>query len=44
MSAPITLMTGTALSHNYGILVSVDNPVSCAQADGNNSMSSAPFG
>ena len=42
MSAPVPLMTGTALSHNFGILTSVDNPVSCAQAYGNDSMSYAP--
>ena len=40
-SAPIPLMTGNAPSLNFGILASVDNPVSCAQADGNDSMSSA---
>ena len=40
MSAPVLLMTGTALSHNSGILASVDNPVSCAQANENDSMSS----
>ena len=39
MSAPIPLMIGTALSHNSGILASMDNPVSFAQADGNSSMS-----
>ena len=44
MSASILLMTGTALSHNSGILDFVDNPVSCVQADGNGSMSSAPSG
>ena len=41
-SAPIPLMIGNASSHNSKILASVDNPVSCAQADGNDSMSSAP--
>ena len=40
MSAPTLLMIGTALSHNSGIPTSVDNPVSCAQADDNDSMSS----
>ena len=44
MSAPVPLMTGTTLSHNSGILASMDNQVSCAQADGNDSMSSAPSG
>ena len=44
MSAPVPLMTGTTLSHNSGIPTSVDNPVSCAQADGNGSMSSAQSG
>ena len=42
--APVPLMTGTALSHNFGIPASVDNPVSCAQVDGNGNMSSAPSG
>ena len=41
-SVPIPLMTGNAPSHNFGILAFVDNPVSCAQTDGNDSMSSAP--
>ena len=44
MSAPIPLMTRTELSPNFGILNSMDNLVSCAQADSNDSMSSAPFG
>ena len=42
VSAPVPLMTGTVLSHNSGIIASVDNLVSCAQADGNDSMSFAP--
>ena len=42
VSLPVSLMIGTALSHNSGILASLDNPVSCARADGNDSMSSAP--
>ena len=42
MSALVPLMIETALSHNSGILAFVDNPVSCAQADGNDSMSSTP--
>ena len=37
-SASVTLMTRTTLSHNSGILASVDNPVSCAHADDNDSM------
>ena len=41
-STPAPLMIGNAPSHNSGIIASVDNPVSCAQADGNDSMSSAP--
>ena len=41
-SAPVPLMTGNALSHNSWILASVDNPISCAQADGNDNMSCAP--
>ena len=44
MSAPVPLMTGTALSHNSRILAFVDNPFSCAQANGNRSMSSALVG
>ena len=42
--APVPLMTRTTLSQNSEILTSVDNPVSCAQVDGNDSMSSAPSG
>ena len=42
VSTPVPLMTGTALSHNVGIPASVENPISCAQADGNDSMSSTP--
>ena len=42
VSAPVPLMTGTTLSHNSGIPASMDNPVSCAQADDNGSMSSIP--
>ena len=40
VSAPVPRMTGTELSHNSRILASVDNPVLCAQANGNDSMSS----
>ena len=42
VSTLVPLMIGTALSHNSWILASMDNPVLCAQADGNDSMSSAP--
>ena len=41
---PVPLMTRTALSHNSGIPASIDNLVSCAQADGNGNMSFAPSG
>ena len=44
VSTLVPLMTRTTLSHNSRIPASVDNLVSCAQADGNDSMSSAPFG
>ena len=44
VSTPMPLMTGTALSHNSGIPASVDNPVSCSQVDGNDSMSFSPHG
>ena len=44
MSAPVPLMTGTALSDNSGIPAFVDNPVSCAQVDGKRKMSSALAG
>ena len=37
----VPLMTGTRVSHNPGILVFEDNPVSCVQADDNGNMSSA---
>ena len=40
-SVLVPLMTGNVPSYNSGILASMDNPVSCAQADGNDSMSSA---
>ena len=42
--APVPLMTGTALSYNSRIPTFVDNPFSCAQADGNRSMSLALAG
>ena len=44
VSVHVPLMTRTALSHNSGILASVDNPISCSQADGNDNMSSASSG
>ena len=44
MFALVPLMTGTTLSHTSGILASMDNVVSCAQADGNDSMTSTPSG
>ena len=40
MSECVPLMTGTEVSHDSGILASVGNPVSYAQADGNDNMSS----
>ena len=40
MSAPVPLMTGTAMSHNSEILSSERNPASYVQADGSGSMSS----
>ena len=42
ISASISLMSGTTLSHDFRIPAFMDNPVSCAQADGNGSMSSTP--
>ena len=41
-SVPVPLMIGNVSSHNLGILASMDNPVLCSQADGNDSMSYAP--
>ena len=41
---PVPLMTGTEVSRILGIPASVDNPVSCVQANGNGSMSSTPSG
>ena len=38
-STHVSLMIGTVMSHNFMIPAPVDNPVSCAQADGNGSMS-----
>ena len=43
-SAHVLLMIGTVMSHNSVIPSFVDNPVSCAKADGNGSMLSAPSG
>ena len=39
VSAPVPLMTGTALAQNPEIHASMGNPVSYAQADGNRNMS-----
>ena len=44
MSAHVPLMIGAVMSHNFGIPASLDNPVSCAQADGNGSISSVSSG
>ena len=44
MSMHVPLMIGTQVSHNLGIPASVGNLVSCVQAGGNDSMSSAPSG
>ena len=43
-SAHVPLMIGTVMSHNSEIPASVENLVSCAQADDNGSMSFAPSG
>ena len=43
-SVHVPLMIRSVMCHNSGIPASVDNPVSCAQAYGNGSMSSAPSG
>ena len=43
-SVHVPLMTETGVFHSPGIPTSVDNPVSCAQANGNGSMSSALSG
>ena len=44
MSAHVPLMIGTVMSHNSEIPASVDNLISCAEADGNGSMSSTLSG
>ena len=44
MSSYVPLMIGITMSHYSEIPASMDNPISCAQADGNGSMSSAPTG
>ena len=41
VSVPVPLMTGTALSHYFGILASEGNPASYVQAIGINNISSA---
>ena len=38
----VSLMIGTEVSHNLGIPASMGNPVSCVQAGGSDSISSAP--
>ena len=40
VSVHVPLMTGTAVSHNFGIPASEGNPTSCVQADGSSNMSS----
>ena len=40
----VPLMTGTGVSHNFGILAFEDNLVSNVQASGNRNMSSALAG
>ena len=40
----VPLMIGTEVSHDFGILAFVDNPVSYVQADGNDNMSSVLIG
>ena len=42
-SVHVPLMIGTVMSHNSRIPAAMDNPISYAQADGNDSMSSTPF-
>ena len=44
VSALVPLMTGTTLSHNFGILSFEGNPASHVKADASGSMSSAPYG
>ena len=44
MFVHVPLLTGTVVSHNFGILSSEDNPVSCVQAGGNGNMSFALAG
>ena len=43
-SVYVPLMTGTKVSHKFGILASEDNPASCVQADGNGNFSLALSG
>ena len=40
-SVHVPLKIGIGVSHNSGISISKDNPVSCVQAGGNGNMSSA---
>ena len=42
--AHVLLMIRTVMPHNFGIPAYVDNPFSCAQADGNGKMLSASSG
>ena len=44
VSVHVPLMIGTEVSHNPGILASVSNLVSCVQASGSDSKSSASSG
>ena len=37
-SVNILLMTGTGVSHNFGIPASEGNPISCVQTSGNGNM------
>ena len=43
-SVHVLLTTGTRVSHNSGIPVSEDNPISCVQGGGNGNMSFALIG
>ena len=44
MSKCVPLMTGAEVSHDFGILASVGNPVSYVHADGNDNMPSVLTG
>ena len=43
-SANVPLMTGTKVSHNFGILASKDNPISSVKVCGNRNISSTLVG